>query len=128
MPERKFFKIENYGRADSLQNANHCRPTVFVYIEVAFKCMGGCYGVAIILLYSENSYKRKRSALRTPFSYAHKIIKKEGNSCLIKQQFNLAGFQAISYKLLPYASILTLTVIKVKTVMLFFVIDSNNIV
>nr|DAY51955.1 MAG TPA: hypothetical protein [Caudoviricetes sp.] len=46
--------------------------------------MGGCYGVAIILLYSENSYKRKRSALRTPFSYAHKIIKKEGNSCLIK--------------------------------------------
>lgn len=74
------------------------------------------------------SYKRKRSALRTPFSYAHKIIKKEGNSCLIKQQFNLAGFQAISYKLLPYASILTLTVIKVKTVMLFFVIDSNNIV
>ncbi|RGF42084.1 hypothetical protein DW017_06765 [Ruminococcus sp. AF37-3AC] len=56
----------------------------FVYIEVAFKCMGECYGVAIILLYSENSYKRKRSALRTPFSYAHKIIKKEGNSCLIK--------------------------------------------
>ena len=42
------------------------------------------YNVAIILLYSENSYKRKRSALRTPFSYAHKIIKKEGNSCLIK--------------------------------------------
>ena len=49
MPERKFFKlkvengklkIENCGRADSLQNANHCRPTVFVYIEVAFKCMG----------------------------------------------------------------------------------------
>ena len=77
-------KIENYGWADSLQNANYCRPTVFVYIEVAFKCMGGCYGVAIILLYSENSYKRKRSALRTPFSYAHKIIKKEGNSCLIK--------------------------------------------
>ena len=66
------------------KNAKHCRPTVFVYIEVAFKCMGGCYGVAIILLYSENSYKRKRSALRTPFSYAHKIIKKEGNSCLIK--------------------------------------------
>nr|DAZ29080.1 MAG TPA: hypothetical protein [Caudoviricetes sp.] len=33
-------KIENYGRADSLQNANHCRPTVFVYIEVAFKCKG----------------------------------------------------------------------------------------
>ena len=32
--------MENYGRADSLQNANHCRPTVFVYIEVAFKCMG----------------------------------------------------------------------------------------
>ena len=66
------------------KNTKHCRPTVFVYIEVAFKCMGGCYGVAIILLYSENSYKRKRSALRTPFSYAHKIIKKEGNSCLIK--------------------------------------------
>ena len=66
------------------KNAKHCRPTVFVYIEVAFKCMGGCYGVAIILLYPENSYKRKRSALRTPFSYAHKIIKKEGNSCLIK--------------------------------------------
>ena len=48
MPERKFFeieswkwKIENCGRADSLQNANHCCPTVFVYIEVAFKCMGG---------------------------------------------------------------------------------------
>ena len=47
MPERKFFKIEswkwkieNCGRADSLQNANHCRPTVFVYIEVAFKCRG----------------------------------------------------------------------------------------
>ena len=53
-----FFKIESCGRADSLQNANHCRPTVFVYIEVAFKCMGGCYGVAIILLYSENSYIR----------------------------------------------------------------------
>mgnify|MGYP006993681135 FL=1 len=35
MPERKFFKIESCGRADSLQNANHCRPTVFVYIEVA---------------------------------------------------------------------------------------------
>ena len=42
------------------------------------------YGVAIILLYSENSYKRKRSALRTPFSYAHKIIKKEGNSLFNK--------------------------------------------
>ena len=40
--------MENCGRADSLQNANHCRPTAFVYIEVAFKCMGGCYGVAII--------------------------------------------------------------------------------
>ena len=38
MPERKFFKIESCGRADSLQNANHCRPTVFVYMEVAFKC------------------------------------------------------------------------------------------
>ena len=31
-------KVESCGRADSLQNANHCRPTVFVYIEVAFKC------------------------------------------------------------------------------------------
>ena len=76
--------MENCGRADSLQNANLCRPTVIVYIEVALKCMGGCYGVAIILLYSENSYKRKRSALRTPFSYAHKIIKKEGNSLFNK--------------------------------------------
>lgn len=73
-------------------------------------------------------FSYREAPLRTPFSYAHKIIKKEGNSCLIKQQFNLAGFQAISYKLLPYASILTLTVIKVKTVILFFVIDSNNIV
>ena len=36
-------KIENCGRADSVQNANHCRPTVFVYIEVAFKCRGGYY-------------------------------------------------------------------------------------
>ena len=36
-------KIENCGRADSLQNANHCRPTVFVYIEVAFKCRGEPY-------------------------------------------------------------------------------------
>ena len=25
--------MENCGRADSLQNANHCRPIVFVYIE-----------------------------------------------------------------------------------------------
>jgi len=47
MPGRKFFKIEswkwkieNCGRADSLQNANHCRPTVFLYIEVVFKCRG----------------------------------------------------------------------------------------
>ena len=38
MPERKFFKIESCGQADSLQNANHCRPTVFVYMKVAFKC------------------------------------------------------------------------------------------
>ena len=75
--ENEKLKMENESREDSLQNANHCRPTVFVYIEVAFKCMGGCYGVAIILLYSENSYKRKRSALRTPFSYAHKIIQKK---------------------------------------------------
>nr|DAY51958.1 MAG TPA: hypothetical protein [Caudoviricetes sp.]DAZ29078.1 MAG TPA: hypothetical protein [Caudoviricetes sp.] len=26
--------MENCGRADSLQNANHCRPTVFVYMKV----------------------------------------------------------------------------------------------
>lgn len=55
-------------------------------------------------------------------------IKKEGNSYSIKKQFEFAGFYDISCKPLPYASILTLTVIKVKTVMLFFVIDSNNIV
>jgi len=30
--------MENCGREDSLQNANHCRPTVFVYMKVAFKC------------------------------------------------------------------------------------------
>ncbi len=125
-------KIEN-GKLKIAVGQTVCKMQIifarlFLYIEVAFKCMGGCYGVAIILLYSENSYKRKRSALRTPFSYAHKIIKKEGNSCLIKQQFNLAVFQVISCKPLPYASILTLTVIKVKTVILFFVIDSNNIV
>ena len=35
--------MENCGRADSLQNENHCRPTVFVYMEVAFK-----YGADII--------------------------------------------------------------------------------
>ena len=33
-------EIIAYIAADSLQNANHCRPTVFVYIEVAFKCRG----------------------------------------------------------------------------------------
>ena len=27
-------KMENESREDSLQNANHCRPTVFVYIKL----------------------------------------------------------------------------------------------
>ena len=43
--------MENCGRADSLQNANHCRPTVFVYIEVAFKCMGGLSARTAVLPY-----------------------------------------------------------------------------
>ena len=58
--------MENCGRADSLQNANHCSPTVIVYIEVAFKCMGGCYGVAIIYCIQKIRIKENgvRNALR----------------------------------------------------------------
>ena len=28
------WKIENYGREDSLQNAEHCHPTVFCLYEI----------------------------------------------------------------------------------------------
>ena len=43
--------MENCGRADSLQNAIYCRPTVFVYIEVAFKCRGVHWTPALMNVY-----------------------------------------------------------------------------
>lgn len=55
-------------------------------------------------------------------------IKKEGNSYSIKKQFEFAGFYDIFCKPLSYASILSPTGIKVKSVRSIFVIDSNNIV
>ena len=83
--DRHLFWLKNQTE----QMDNYFVAFIKLYLTYIFFCYLRAsderpYGVAIILLYSENSYKRKRSALRTPFSYAHKIIKKEGNSLFNK--------------------------------------------
>ena len=82
MPEWKFLKLkmENCGRADSLQSAKHCRPTVFVYIEAVLNV----WADATVLQLLKISVKKKTECITHSVFLCPQNNKKEGNSLFNK--------------------------------------------